>query len=137
MLCQRVFYQTILLLLVSATSGVKFLQIIAAGGWIVLSFLQQVCVTRVARLPQQVLLVSSLSEARVPQSGHVDVLHFPVQLLQVASEVRTEAVLDVVADLHIWCSPLNVVFMSWLQAVQWIAHLNRKIRMISATFIKD
>ena len=108
-----------------ATPGVELLQVVAARGWIVLSFLQEVGVTRVSRLPQQVLLVSSLSEARIPQSGDVDILHFSLQLLQVPGEVRTEAVLDVVADLHIWSSSLNVVFMSWLEAVQWVAHLNR------------
>ena len=102
---------------------VHLLEGVAAGGGVVVRLVQQVVVAGVARLPQQILLVRALPEARVPQPLDVDVLHLPLQLLQAAGEVRAEALLHVVTDLQICCSPLDAVFMSRLQIVQWIANL--------------
>ena len=102
---------------------VHLLEGVAAGGGVVVRLVQQVVVAGVARLPQQILLVSALPESRVPQPLDVDVLHLPLQLLQAAGEVRAETLLHVVTDLQICCSPLDAVFMSRLQIVQWIANL--------------
>ena len=68
-------------------------------------------------------LVSPLSEARVSQSLDVDILDLPLELLEAPGEVCAEAVLDVVADLEVGRSPLDVVFMGGVKIVDRVAYL--------------
>ena len=68
-------------------------------------------------------LVSPLSEARVPQSLDVNILDLPLELLEAPSEVCAEAVLDIVADLEVGRSPLDVVFMGGVKIVDRVAYL--------------
>ena len=105
---------------------IEVLQFVTAVGRVVMSLLHQSLIAGVPRLPQQVLLVRSLSEAGVPESLRVVLLHLPLQLLQAAREVRAEAVLDIVADLEVGGPPLDVVFMSRFQIIQRITHLENK-----------
>ena len=77
-----------------------------------MSLVQQVAVPRVSSLPQQVLLIGSLSEASISESLDIMVLHLLLQLPQAPGEVRAEAVLDIVTNLQVGGSPLDVVFMS-------------------------
>ena len=72
-------------------------------------------------------LVRPLSEARVPHPLHVDILDLPLELLEAPGEVRAEAVLDVVADLEVGRSSLNVVFVGGVKIVDWVADLQMKI----------
>ena len=68
-------------------------------------------------------LVRPLSEARVPHPLHVDILDLPLELLEAPGEVRAEAVLDIVADLEVGRSPLDVVFMGGVKIVDRVAYL--------------
>lgn len=77
-----------------------------------MSLVQQIAVPRVSCLPQQILLVGSLPEAGVSEPLDIMVLNLLLQLPQAACKVRAEAVFDIVANLEVGCSPLNVVFMS-------------------------
>ena len=72
---------------------------------------------------ESLYLVSPLSEARVPQSLDVDILNLPLELLEAPGEVCAEAVLDVVADLEVGRSPLDVVFMGGVKIVDRVAYL--------------
>ena len=94
-------------------SIVQLLQRVTAGGGIVVSLVQQVVVTGVSGLPQQVLSVSSLTETRITQPLDVNIFNFPLQFLQTSGKVGAEAVLHVVTYLQICCSSLNVIFMGW------------------------
>ena len=53
----------------------------------------------------------------------MDILDLPLELLEAPGEVCAEAVLDIVADLEVGRSPLDVVFMGGVKIVDRIAHL--------------
>jgi len=109
-------------LAVLSAAVVQLLQVVAAVCRVVVGLVHQITVSAIPRLPEQVLLVSPLSEARVPQSLDVDILDLPLELLEAPGEVCAEAVLDIVADLEVGRSPLDVVFMGGVKVVDRIAH---------------
>ena len=72
---------------------------------------------------EKTYLVRPLPETRVPQSLDVDILDFPLELLEAPGEVCAEAVLDVVADLEVGRPALDVVFVGGVKIVDWVADL--------------
>ena len=108
-----------------ATLGVNFLQGVAAWSGVIVCLVQQVVVARVARLPQQVLLIGLLPEAGVTQVLYILLLYLSLQLAQAARELRVEILLHIVTDPHIGGFPLDVILVSRIQVIQGIVHLIR------------
>jgi len=101
-----------------SSTGVDLLQGAATWGWVVVSFVQQVIVSTVPGLPEQILLVRLLPEATVPQMLYVFFLNLSLQFPHTSSVLSSEIILDIEGDPHVCGLPLYVELVARLQAVQ-------------------
>jgi len=87
-----------------------------------MSLVQQLIVSTVPRLPQQILLIALLSEAGIPQVIHIILLHIEFEFSQTPRELSVKVVLDIVGNPHIASLPLRGVLVAGLKAVDGVTH---------------
>jgi len=107
-------------------AGVDFLQGATTGSGIIVGLVQQVIVTAVPSLPEQILLVRFLPEAAVPQMLYVLFLNLSFKLPHTASILSPEVVFHIEGDSHVGGLPLYVELVTRFQAVKRVGDQERR-----------